>query len=229
MEKKYYVFKMNLIVLNVWAIIIAVIAAGIAYWLDSDLTLGCLVLFENVKTALLVLPCMLGYMILHELLHALGYIVNGADKKNITFGMDLEKSILYCLCKQDVRRNNILKAAMYPLFYIGIVTFAISIIFKWPLLLLLSIMNISGAAGDIMYFIFISKLDKDIMFSELDDGTAFAILSEKDISKIKYFGLEFVEKVDEIPRKDFERVKISKLSWLVIIISIISALLYFFI
>ena len=182
-----------------------------------------------VVTSLLLLPSMLGYMILHELLHALGYIVNGAKSEKITFGMELEKGVLYCLCKQDVSRNNILNASMYPLFWIGIVTFIISIIFKMPLLLLLSVINISGAAGDIMYFVFISKLDKNVMFSELDDGTSFAILSEQDISQTNHFGLEFIEKVNEIPRKDFKRVKITRLSWIFIILSVIATLLYFLI
>lgn len=229
MKKEYYVFKINLIRMNVLAIIIAVVAAAVAYLIDPVLAKGCLNLFEDTKMCLLVLPCMLGYMILHELLHALGYIIHGADSKKITFGMDLEKGVLYCLCKQDVTKKNILNASMYPLFYIGIVTFVISIIFKWPLLLLLSIMNISGAAGDIMYFIFISKLDKDIMFSELDDGTAFAILSNQDVTKVNHFGLDFVEKLDEIPRNDFKRIKISKLSWLFVVISLIAVAGAFFI
>jgi len=65
------------------------------------------------------------------------------------------------------------------------------------------------------------------MFSELDDGTSFAILSEQDISKTNHFGLEFIEKVNEIPRKDFKRVKITRLSWIFIILSVIVTLLYF--
>jgi len=229
MKKEYYVFKINLLLLNIIAIIIAIIAGAIAYFVDSNLAISCITLFEDTKMCLLLLPCMLGYMILHELLHALGYIVNGADSKKITFGMDLEKGVLYCLCKQDVTKKNILNASMYPLFYIGIVTFVISCIFKWPLLLLLSIINISGAAGDIMYFIFISKLDKDIMFSELDDGTAFAILSDKDVTKVHHFGLDFVEKLDEIPRNDFKRVKISRLSWSFVVISLIAVVMLIFI
>jgi len=213
--------------LNVMAIIIAVVVGVAAYLIDSNLVMRCFALFDDTKMSLLLLPSMLGYMILHELLHALGYIVNGAKSEKITFGMELEKGVLYCLCKQDVSRKNILNASMYPLFFIGIVTFVVSIIFKMPLLLLLSVINISGAAGDIMYFIFISKLDKNVMFSELDDGTSFAILSEQDISKTNHFGLEFIEKVNEIPRKDFKRVKITRLSWIFIILSVIVTLLYF--
>ena len=72
-----------------------------------------------------------------------------------------------------------------------------------------------------MYFIFLIKLPKDIKFSELDDGTAFAILADTDVSKIKHIGLDFIEKKESIERKDFKRVKISKLSYIVLIVCII--------
>lgn len=225
MKKEYYVFKINLLKLNVLAIILLIAMFAITYVINPNLTISCLDLFEDNKMLFFILPAMLGYMILHELLHALGYILYGAKPKNITFGMDLEKSVLYCLCKQDVSRKNILNASMFPLFYIGIVTYVISIIFEMPLLLLLSIMNISGAAGDIMYFLYFIKLDKNIMFSELDDGTSFAILSENDVTQVKHFGLDFVEKIDEIPRNDFKRVKITKLSWFVVILCLILTVL----
>lgn len=229
MKKEYYVFKINLAKLNILAIIIAIAAGIVSYYINPQLSLKCIELFDfrKSKTMILIWICIFGYMILHELLHALGYIMYGAKSEKITFGMELEKGVFYCLCKQDVTRKNILNASMFPLFYIGIVTYVISIIFELPLLLLLSIMNISGAAGDIMYFLYFIKLDKNIMFSELDDGTSFAILADYDVSKIKHFGLDFVEKMDEIPRKDFERIKISKLSWICIVIISIVAVLAF--
>ena len=93
------------------------------------------------------------------------------------------------------------------------------------MLLFLSIVNISGAAGDIMYFNFISKLNKNVKFTEMDDGTSFAILSDKDISKTKSFGLEFIEKTETIPRNDFKRIKISKFSYVFVLLTIICLVL----
>ena len=228
MKKEYYVFKMNLVLLNIVALLLVIPPLIIAFCISPELVSNSFKLYMYGSGVLIFFPCMLGYMALHELLHALGYIIYGADPKKITFGMELEKGVLYCLCKQEVTRKNILNAVMWPLFYIGIVTFVISIIFNLPILLLLSIINISGAAGDIMYFIFLRKLDKNIMYSEMDDGTSFAILSEKDISKTKSFGLEFVEKVNEIPRNDFKRLKISKLSYLVLVLCLFFVLIAIF-
>lgn len=225
MKKEYYVFKINLKVLNIFSLVILGIAILFSYILFPSLTN---LAFGSFWGNLISLPCLIGYMMLHELFHALGYILYGVEPKKITFGAELEKGVFYCLCKQDVSRKNILNASMFPLFWLGIVTYIISIIFNLPLLFWLSIINISGAAGDIMYFMFFNKLDKDIKFSELDDGTSFAILSENDISNVKSFGLEFVGKVKEIPRSDFTRVKISKLSWIFIIICLVSLILHVF-
>ena len=216
MKKEYYVFKMNLATLNILSLVLIIPLFAIAYIIAPNLLTDCIQLFSSSKNLVIIFTYIIGYMILHEIVHAIGYIIHGADPKKITFGMEMEKGVFYCLCKQDITRKNCLNAVMYPLFWIGIVTYIISIIFNLPILLLLSIINISGSAGDIMYFIFISKLDKNIMFSELDDGTSFAILSEKDISGVKPFGIKFVEKINEIPRNDFKRVRISKLSRLIL-------------
>ena len=79
------------------------------------------------------------YMILHEIFHSIAYVIYGSDYKKITYGVCLEKGVLCCLCKQNVDRRNILHSLMFPLFYIGIVTYIISLIFRMPLLFLLSI------------------------------------------------------------------------------------------
>lgn len=220
--KKYHLFKINITKLNIISTLILFLTIIFTYLLFPSSMKDIILLFDDINMCILLLPLMILYFSLHELLHALGYIINGANPKKITFGMELEKSVFYCLCKDDVTRTNILFSLMYPLFFIGVVTYTIGIIFNYPLLLLLSILNISGAAGDIMYFLFIIKLDKDILFSELDDGTSFAIISKNDPSKINHYGLDYIGVVDSIPRNDFKRLKISKLSLVVLIISIIA-------
>ena len=95
------------------------------------------------------------------------------------------------------------------------------------MLLALSIFNLSGCAGDLVMFAFISRLPKDIEFSELDDSTSFAIYTDKDLSKCKPFGIKFVSVNDEVERKDFEKVKVSKLSKYVLIFIVLFAILSF--
>ena len=53
---------------------------------------------------------------------------------------------------------------------------------------LLSIFNISGCSGDLVMFFFFLTRDKDIMYTELDDPTSFAIYADHDVSKYNHFG-----------------------------------------
>jgi hypothetical protein len=151
-------------------------------------------------------------MVLHELLHAFSYRIHGAKGKNITFGVHLEKSILCCLCKQDISKRNICTSLLYPFFFLGVVTYIVGAIFKLPMLFLLSIFNLGGCIGDLVMFMFISKLPKDIKYAEYDDPTAFAILSSEDLSERKPFGLQYIEKKDKLEQKDMKKVRISKMS-----------------
>lgn len=216
MKKEYYVFKIDLKVLNIVANLLFIGVFVLTLVLFPNIIMGFFEYSESFSFCLLLLPLMMVYFGLHEIFHAIGYLVYGAKLKKLTFGIELEKGVFYCLCKQDVSRRNILNSVMYPFFYIGIVTYIIGLIFELPLLTMLSMLNISGAAADIMYFMFIIKLPKDIKFSELDDGTAFAILSDQDVSQIKHTGLEFIGKQETIERKDFNKLKISKLSYIVL-------------
>ena len=221
MKKEYYVFKINLKMLNIIANLLFIFLFIMLLIFFPNIIIGFFEYSENLDFCLLFLPVMMLYFAMHEIFHAIGYILYGAKLNKLTFGMELEKGVFYCLCKQDITRKNILHSVLFPFFYLGVVTLIISLIFELPLLAILSLLNISGASADIMYFIFLIKLPKDIKFSELDDGTAFAILSDTDVSKIKHIGLDFIEKKESIERKDFKRLKISKLSYIVLIISII--------
>lgn len=228
MKKEYYIFKINLKMLNIVANLLFIFLFVMLLIFFPNIIIGFFEYSEKFSFCLLFLPVMMLYMAGHEIFHAIGYLLYGAKLNTLTFGMELEKGVFYCLCKQDIRRKAILNSVLFPFFYLGVVTLIISLIFNLPLLAILSILNISGATADIMYFIFLIKLPKDIKFSELDDGIAFAILSDIDVSKVKHIGLNFIEKKDTIERNDFKRVKISKLSYIVLIICILMIILSIF-
>ena len=80
------------------------------------------------------------------------------------------------------------------------------------MLFLLSIFNLSGCIGDIVMFIFISRLPKNIKFSEFDDPTSFAILSSEDLSDRKPFGLKYERTVSTLEKNDMKRLRVSKKS-----------------
>lgn len=206
MKKKYYLFKFDFLLINIFSLFLFFLMYLISYFI-FDYNIFSSLLFDKTNWFLILFYYLL-YTFLHELLHAIAYIIGGAKAKNITFGIMLEKGILYCLCKQNISKRNILTSTMFPLFFIGIVTYIIGVTYNLDILTLLSIFNISGCSGDIVMFMFISKL-KNIEFSELDDPVYFAIYSGKDVSKIKHFGLKYEGKVEKIKREDKRKIVVS--------------------
>jgi len=98
------------------------------------------------------------WLIIHELLHGLGFILfNEVNPKNITLGMFLEKGVFYCMCKQKISKKVILTSLLFPLTIIGIITLIIGMIINNYELVCLSILNIVSAIGDIMMTIYFLK------------------------------------------------------------------------
>ena len=220
MKKKYYLFEMDANILNILSVVLFIITLIISFILDKNLLINSF----NITNYFLTLLLMLGYLCLHELLHSLAYVIHGANYKNISYGVALEKGILYCLCKQNITKKNILYSLMYPLVFIGIITYIIALIFKIPTLFLLSIMNIGGSIGDIIMFIFISKL-KNIEFSEYDSVLGFAIYTKEDLSKLKPFGLKYIETKEKLEKNNKRKVNITYKSLIILIILIVMSLL----
>lgn len=223
-NKKYHIFEINVGKLNIVCIvlfILIVLLTALLYRgnLIEDLTEVNLMLLILVNVVL---------MLVHELLHSLAYVIYGGDFKKIVYGAYLEKGVLYCLCKQNITRKNILNALMFPLFYIGIIPYVIALIFNMPFLLFLAIMNIVGSVGDIMMFAYIKNLPKDIEFSEFDNPIRFAIHTDKDI-KVRFFGLDYIETKKDLVRNNFKKITISKGTYIASAILIILTVLSFII
>ena len=214
MKKRYYLFKLNLTALNILSIIILVFLLIISSLFFEFNIMN----LSNNWFGLLF--WYLVYAFIHEVLHAFSYVINGAKFNKVTFGILLEKGILYCLCKQNISKKNILISSVCPLVVIGFLTYIISIIYNLPLLMFMSILNIAGSAGDIVTFLYLRKI-KSFEFTEMDDPTTFALYSSKDVSKIKHFGLKFVGRQDSIKRQDFKKIDISIVSILLMLFLII--------
>lgn len=222
-DKKYYLFEMKMLPLNIISIILIVFIGIFTYLVDSNFFVESF--YYVMDNFIIFFPLMILYMGLHEILHSISYCIYGANFKNIVYGIELEKGVFYCLCKEHIKRLNILNSLFFPLFYIGIVTYIIGIVFDLPYLLWLSIFNISGCSGDILMFIYMWKLDKDIEFTELDDCISFAIYSDNDVSKINHFGLKYKGCFDSIERNDLKKIKVSKFSYVFFVICFILILL----
>ena len=220
MKKKYYVYEMNIVMLNVITMILFIIMLFLTYVLNGGFDF-------SYKELGLSLVLMIPYLVLHELIHAAAYIVNGASPKRITFGAHLEKSILCCLCKQNVSKKNILISLVSPFFFIGVLTYIIGLIINNTMLIYLSIVNISGCSGDLMMFIAFLRL-KNFEYAEYDNPTSFGLYTENNLANKKMFGLKYIDTKDSLEQKDLKRVSISKTSIIYFVLMIVCSLVLLF-
>lgn len=215
-NKKYYLFEMQPTSLNIISTLILFVVVIFTVLLGKFS-----IIFDNYGISLIL---MLPYLVLHEILHSVAYVIHGADFKNITYGAHMEKGILCCLCKQNITKKNILISLVYPLIFIGIITYVIGILTNCGVLIFLSILNISGCSGDIIMFTALSRLE-NFEFSEYDNPLAFGLYTKEDLSNKKMFGLKYLGTQDELEKKDLKKVRISKVSYIYFAIMILVGLL----
>lgn len=213
---KYYTYTLKMIPLNILCFILMVLC-----FLVTSIIYGPL----EIKNVPLALVFGVMYLMLHEIIHYIGFIINKeVNKDNVVMGAELEKGVLYCMCKQKIHKKTILISIFAPLTIIGIITMIIGMIFKIDMLIFLSIINISGAIGDIVMGLFIISLPKDLIYLDLDDCTSFTLLCKEDISKKEFIGIKLVEDGiynEKIKAHDMKKIKISKLSYFVLFIIIV--------
>ena len=222
-KKKYYLFEMNMTILNIVSIalfFLMVLLTVVFYKVG---------IIHNWNYSMgIILIAMIPYFMLHEVFHSIAYVLHGADFKNITYGAHLEKGILCCLCKQNINKRNILTSLLYPFIFLGVITYILGIVIDSPLLIALSAINISGCSGDLVMFLGFLPL-KNFEYCEYDNPTAFGLYSSDDLSKKKLFGLKYIETKDKLEIHDLKKISISKTSIICFIVILILGLLYTFI
>lgn len=221
-SKKTYVYKMNLVSANVLCIGILILL-----WIFTGF-LGIEFFNKGTNYFILFIAVIL-YLMLHEFLHGVGYFIGGTKHSNITYGIELEKGIFYAMAYQKLTKKNILISLQMPFMVIGVITYIIGFIFNIPFLVILSIINISGAAMDLAMFFYFLRLPKDFTYSETGNPDEFVVISSNDLTKKKSIFLKLVE-VKDYKEKDFEfkdikKIKITKLSIVLIILFLLLGLL----
>lgn len=212
---KYYTYKLDLKLLNILAILLFIIVGSVVVFIerhDSYIT--------DIDTLSLILLVFI-WLIIHELLHGLGFIIFKEVKiKNLTFGMFLEKGIFYVMCKQNIDRRIILTSLCFPVIIIGLITLIVGMYINSFMLVYLSILNIVASIGDIVMIIYFIKAPKDIVYLDLDDPTSFTVVSDKDLSNYKVVGINLFDKgkyTKDMKSLDKRRLIISKWSYILLI------------
>ena len=211
-SKKAYVYKMKLGPANVLCLGIIVIL-----YIFTIIVFHTNISFNN---PLILFILIILYLMLHEFLHGVGYFIGGVKRRNIQYGIKLEKGIFYAMAYQELTKKNILISLQMPFMVIGVITYIVGIIFNIPLLVLLSIINISGASMDLAMFFYISRL-KNVTYSESGEPDEFVLISNEDLTKNKSIFLKIV-KVKDYKKEDYifnvdKKIDITKTSIIIMI------------
>jgi len=217
--KKAYVYKMKLVPANILGLVVFILLLVLTNVLKVDI----LPIFDKIPFIWILVILML-YMILHEILHGIGYRITGTKTNKIKYGIELEKGILYTLVLEEVPKKNILVSLQMPFVIIGIITLLLGYILNLPLLVLLSIFNLMGASMDLVMFIYISRI-KDVHYAETKASDEFILISKEDLTKRKSLFFKIIEvnnykKEDYIIKSD-KKITISKASIIFTIIYLI--------
>jgi len=218
------------------------------YILEYDMTFAnifsiSLLLFMIILTALLVILLrvkgfinllyekyiiffilMILWMVLHEIIHGISYQIMGAKGKNIVFGASLENGVFYCKCKEYVDKKCIMTSLLAPFILIGVFTYVLGFLIKSTLLIALSVINISGASGDLMMFNFFLKQESDVEFKELGFSSPFVLRTSKNLIGEKFIGIKSIREVkdeSETYEGPEKKLTISKTSWFFIIVMLV--------
>lgn len=209
---KYYRYSMDMKKLNVFCFVLFIPIFFFIYFLG----IGSYINFTSLVLYFF-------WMFLHEFLHGIGFSFGNINRKNIVYGANLEKGIFYCMCKELISKKNIMISLMFPFVFIGVLTLFVGFVINSPILIILSLFNIAGCAGDIaMFFSFLFL--PSFSYIDLDDCTGFVLLSNSDLSKHKLFGMNLVEVGDYdnlTLAQDYKKITVSKLSWIIFIVMLV--------
>lgn len=218
---KYYKYTYK----KYWMVIISILT----FVIFLSLPIKILLSFNSLYTELVV---MLFIFILHELLHGLGFRICGKAKtSNIVYGVKLENGIFYCACKEEINKKGIICSLIAPLIFLTILPTIIGLIFNLYTFILIAIINLLGAAFDILAVIDILRLPKNIKYKDLDDTLGFIIISNRDLNKQKYLGLKITSQghydSSKIKATKYDKLTVSKPSIVIFIVIIILLIISF--
>lgn len=188
MKEQYYKYEVDMKFMNILALL-SFIPLGIIIVIFSDFFSKT---FESDIYYLYLIGLIL-YFFLHEIFHGIGYSIYAKNKKNIKYGIALEKGVLYALCQERISKQGIIVSLLFPIIFLTIIPIIVAIPFSFPTLMLYAFLNLIGAVADITMCILILKLPNDIEYIDYNSDIGAYFISETNIENIKIKGFKCVE------------------------------------
>lgn len=188
MKERYYKYEVDMKFMNIIALL-SFIPLAILVIFFSDFFSKT---FES-NIYYLYLIGLIFYFFLHEVFHGIGYSLFAKDKKNIKYGIALEKGVLYALCQERISKRGIIVSLLFPIIFLTIIPLFIAIPFGFSTLVLYSLLNLIGAVADITMCFLIFKLPKDIEYIDYNSDIGAYFISKTNIENIKVKGFKCVK------------------------------------
>ena len=129
----------------------------------------------------------------------------------------------------EIGKNAILVSLAFPLVFLSLLPGILGLVFDIEWIVLLALLNLSGAMGDVIMMFLIFKLPDDIKYIDYDNNVGCYFVSKEDLSKYKSFGIKYIESGEHnksLINKDIPRVYISKSSIIILLLFLIASLLF---
>ena len=211
--RKYYKYELNMSIMNILSVVLFVGFLAIISINGYDIT-------ENINYSFYIIGIIF-YLIFHEVLHGLGYSFFAKDKKNIKFGIALEKGVLYAACQEPLNKKQILISLMLPTLLLSVIALPVGLIFNLNWLVIFSIINLGGSIADILMMILVIRAPKDVAYLDYNTDIGVYLISECDMSNLKSFGFILTDQGQENKKeidKSIKRFYISKYSCIILAI-----------
>lgn len=209
--KKYYKYELNMTIMNILSIVLVIIPIIVLRLFGYNIYY-----IENIGLFFLGLIL---YFMIHELLHGLGYMLFAKDKKNIKYGIALDKGVLFAACQESLNKKQILISLMLPLSVLTFIALPVGMFLNQNWLVFYAIMNFGGAIGDILMTYLIAHAPKDVQYIDYNTDIGAYLLSKEDMSNYKSFGFRLTEsgdaKVKEVD-KSIKKFYVSKFSIIIL-------------
>ena len=167
--------KSLIIKLNVYALII--VGIGVVLTLVLFSIIGITKFTFNPLGTGLFLVSFLVFIVVHELLHGLSFILfNRSKLSDVKFGIVLKSGMAYCISTVPVKVDAARLSLMMPVYVVCIPLYIVGVVIGNMYLCLLAILFFSGSAGDLYYMWKLRNTNKNhYMFEKMPTKSGYEV------------------------------------------------------
>lgn len=128
---------------------------------------------------LLSLSFLCAMIFIHELIHALGFLLCGVSKKSIKFGVNINKAIFYCHTDDKMPLNHYRFSLILPIIITGIIPFLLALFILNFIYSLVVCLSISTCSADLLLFIKSFKIKGSEIIVDHPFAPAFYVINQE--------------------------------------------------